>query len=129
MNVRKIAVMAAVIAVAAASFAIPALAQSTCDVPKDLKVILLEARWKFDAKTGVLAGDGIISNISETDAVAPGVAVGVFSTTGESMGTVLQRSSEARLAPGETTSVKFSINLKEVPASVMFTPFEGIQTT
>lgn len=129
MNGRRTAIMAAVITLAAVFFVIPVLAQSACDVPKEIKVVLLEAQWKFDVKSGILSGEGMISNISKVDAVAPGVAIGVFSSTGESMGTVLQRSSEARLAPGGTTSVKFSINLKVVPASFMFTPFEGIQST
>ena len=129
MNGRKSAVMAAVLSVMVMFFASAALAQSTCAVPADLKVVLVETQWKFDVKSGKLSGEGIVSNISKSDAIAPGIAVGVFNTKGEGIGTVLQRSTDARLAPGKTTRVKFSIDLKEIPASVMFTPFEGMQST
>ena len=129
MNGRRSAVIAMVLAAVVMVFASAALAQSECAVPADLRVILIEAQWKFDVKSGELSGEGIISNISKTDAIAPGVAIGVFNSTGEGIGTVLQRGSEARLAPGKTTRIKFSIDLKEVPASVMFTPFEGMQST
>ncbi|MDO9508410.1 MAG: hypothetical protein Q7I97_03560 [Thermovirgaceae bacterium] len=129
MNGLKYAVMAAVLAAMVIFSASAALAQSTCAVPADLKVVLLEAQWKFDVKSGRLSGEGVVSNISESDVVAPGVAIGVFNSTGEGIGTVLQRSTDARLAPGKTTRIKFSIDLKEVPASVMFTPFEGMQST
>lgn len=129
MNGRRSVVIASVLAVMVIFFASAAMAQSSCSVPADLKVVLLEAQWKFDAKVGRLSGEGVVSNISKSDVIAPGVAIGVFNSKGEGIGTVLQRSSDARLAPGKTTRVKFSIELKEIPASVMFTPFEGMQST
>jgi hypothetical protein len=40
-----------------------------------------------------------------------------------------QRGTEMRLAPGKSVKVKFRIDLKEAPASLMFTPFEGMTST
>jgi len=42
---------------------------------------------------------------------------------------VAQRGSELRLAPGKSVKVKFHIELKEAPATVMFTTFEGMAST
>ncbi|GAB6280268.1 MAG: hypothetical protein STSR0007_03280 [Thermovirga sp.] len=129
MNGRRSAVMAIVSAAMVIFSASAALAQSGCEVPADLKVILLEVQWKFDVKSGRMSGDGLVKNISGGDVVGPGVTVGIFGVSGEVIGNVAQRGTEARLAPGKTIRVKFSVDLKEVPVSVLIAPFEGIQST
>lgn len=104
-------------------------AQDSCGVPGELKVIMTEAKWEFDLKTGRLSGEATIRNVCDGDIIAPGISVGIFGTTGEMVNNIAQRGTEPRLAPGKSVKVKFHIDLKEAPASLLFMPFEGMAST
>ena len=129
MNGRKYAILATVLAAITIFSASAAIAQTGCDVPSELKVLLVEAQWKFDVKSGKLEGEAVVRNISGDDVIAPGVTVGIFGVSGSITDSVAQRGKEARLAPGKSVKVKFSMQLKEAPASVLIAPFEGIAST
>jgi len=129
MRSKKAAVTGFVLALMVLCCANMVLAQSACEIPQDLSVIIMDAKWDFDINTGRLSGEGTIKNISENDVVAPGLSVGIFGVTGELINSVAQRGSVVRLAPGKTVKVKFHIDLKEAPATVMFTTFEGMAST
>ncbi len=106
-----------------------ALAQGGCGVPGELKVVLTGAEWEFDLKTGRLSGEAVVKNVCDGDVVAPGILVGIYGVNGEMVNNLAQRGTEMRLAPGKSVKVKFRIDLKEAPASLMFTPFEGMTST
>ena len=129
MRSKKAAVTALVVASMVLFCAKMVLAQSACEVPQDLTLIIMDAKWDFDIDTGRLSGEGTIKNISENDVVAPGLSVGIFGVTGEFINSVAQRGSVVRLEPGKSVNVKFQIDLKEAPATVMFPTFEGMAST
>ncbi|HDQ92800.1 MAG TPA: hypothetical protein ENN89_01630 [Synergistetes bacterium] len=129
MNARKSLLLAVVLATMALLSASAALAQTPCDVPSELKVLLVEAQWKFDVKSGKLEGIAVVRNISDSDVIAPGITVGVFGVSGSMTDSVAQRGKEARLAPGKAVKVNFSMQLKQAPASILIAPFEGIAST
>jgi len=106
-----------------------ALSQTGCAVPSEMKVLLLEAAWKFDVKSGKLSGEALVKNISDGDVLGPGVSVGVFGVSGAMNDSLSQRGKEVRLAPGKSVKVKFSMELKEAPVSVLIAPFEGMAST
>jgi len=106
-----------------------ASAQESCPAPEGMKVLLLGANWSFDPAAGLLAGTATVSNVSDTDAVAPGVSLNLYNLEGEPFDSVTIRGKQARLAPGETTEVTFEINLKETPVSLMIAPVEGMAFT
>ncbi|HON34555.1 MAG TPA: hypothetical protein PL052_06710 [Synergistales bacterium] len=104
-------------------------AQGGCGVPGELKVVLTGAEWEFDLKTGRLSGEAVVKNVCDGDVVAPGIMVGIYGVNGEMVNNLAQRGTEMRLAPGKSVKVKFRIDLKEAPASLMFAPFEGMTST
>ncbi|HPC75476.1 MAG: hypothetical protein WBJ42_02095 [Thermovirgaceae bacterium] len=106
-----------------------ALAQEGCGVPGELKVVVTGAEWEFDLETGRLSGKAVVRNVCDGDVVAPGILVGIYGVNGEMVNNLAQRGTVARLAPGKSVKVKFRIDLKEAPASLLFTPFEGMAGT
>lgn len=129
MKMRNGAILTAVLILAVFISSSAVLAQGDCEVPGDLRVIVTEAKWEFDLKTGRLSGEATVRNICDSDVVAPGISVGIFGAEGQTVNNVAQRGAEPRLSPGKSVKVKFHIDLKEAPASLMFMPFEGMVST
>jgi len=129
MKGRKSAVLVAILVAMVMLSASAALSQTGCAVPSEMKVLLLEAAWKFDVKSGKLSGEALVKNISDGDVLGPGVSVGVFGVSGAMNDSLSQRGKEVRLAPGKSVKVKFSMELKEAPVSVLIAPFEGMAST
>ncbi|HAK41296.1 MAG TPA: hypothetical protein PLS21_06465 [Synergistales bacterium] len=129
MKIRNVAILTTVLILAVFIGSSAVLAQGGCEVPGDLRVIVTEAKWEFDLKTGRLSGEATVRNICDSDVIAPGISVGIFGIEGQMVNNVAQRGTEPRLAPGKSVKVKFHIDLKEAPASLMFMPFEGMVST
>jgi len=129
MKRRKAALFPVVMAMVLFTDSAAVLAQDSCGVPGELKVIMTEAKWEFDLKTGRLSGEATVRNVCDEDVIAPGISVGIFGTMGEMENNIDQRGTELRLAPGKSVKVKFHIDLKEAPASLLFMPFEGMEST
>lgn len=103
--------------------------QEACPVPEGTKVILLESSWSFDPPSGLLKGSATVLNASGSDAVAPGVVIGLYNMEGKQFDNVSIRGKKARVAPGERTEVTFEIQLQEIPLSVLIGPIEGMAFT
>ena len=106
-----------------------AVAQTSCSVPGDLKLVVTSASWTFDPETGVLEGEADLLNVWDQDVVAPGILIGAFGADGEEISRVSERSQTMRLKAGDKAEVSFSMVLDEAPASVLVVPFDGVKST
>lgn len=98
MKMRNGAILTAVLILAVFISSSAVLAQGDCEVPGDLRVIVTEAKWEFDLKTGRLSGEATVRNICDSDVVAPGISVGIFGAEGQMVNNVAQRGAEPRLS-------------------------------
>ncbi len=128
---RKYSVVSIVTVFLAALFLLAgvAVAQTTCEVPGDLKLVITNVSWTFDPESGTLEGEAELLNVWAQDVVAPGIIVGAFGVDGEEINRATERGEQMRLQKGDSTKVSFSMVLDEAPVSVLVAPFDGVKST
>jgi len=115
-----------VLFVAGAAFAV---GTSSCSVPEDMPLVIVSASWEFDTEGGTINGKAVVKNISDRELTAPGVIVSFYDVEGKQLSQTPIRGNLAKLEPGKVAQVEIKVKLKELPQTIMLTPFEGLGST